>query len=271
MDDIDIYRNPIEMVHEVFDILAGVRATAQEQGIEVQLLSPTSNETLAHAKGNTGYLVIAQMSQGYERGREIAASHEAPCVLVNPPGSSTPCVRVNMEEAAYIGANYLAQSGHRHIAYVGGTTGEWFAPRYEGYLRALQENDLVPDPALVYLSDGITKEQDEVALDNLMALDTPPTAIFASSDYRALHLLAHARHRGITIPEQLSLCGYDNIGEVASVEPALTTVHHPRFEQGGEAVRLLSRLLAGDQEAQSADIKVPPHIAVRASCVSLRN
>lgn len=269
MGDIDLYRNPIEMVHEIFDILAGIRATAQELGMEMQMISPTSNETLALAGGDTGYLIIAQGSRGYESGRQLAASHQAPCVLVNPPDAQTPCVRVDMEEAAYIGINYLAQLGHRRIAYVGGTRGEWFAPRYAGYQRALMANHIALDTTLVYESDGVTKEQDEAALDALMALDQPPTAVFAASDYRALHLLTHARRREIAIPQQLSLCGYDNISEVAGVEPALTTVHHPRFELGSEAVRFLSSLLSGE-EVSSPDVKVPPHVVIRASCTPPR-
>lgn len=273
MGDIDIYRNPIETVHEIFDMLAGIREAARELGADVQLISPTSNDTLALAGGNTGYLIIAQGSRGYERGREIAAGHGVPSVLVNPPDSQAPCVRVDMEEAAFLGVNYLAKLGHRHIAYVGGTTGEWFTPRYAGYLRALEVNHLVVDNALVCHSDGVTTHQDEAALDTLMALEHPPTAIFAATDYRALHLLAHARRKRIAIPQRLSLCGYDNISEVAGVEPALTTVHHPRFELGSEAVRLLGSLLAGEngERAELQDVRVPPHVVVRASCTSPHN
>lgn len=269
MDDIDIYRNPIELVHEMFDILAGMRATARNQSTEIQLISPASHDTLSLASGNTGYLILAQGLDGYERGLKIAASHNVPSVLVNPPVALTPCVRVDMEEAAYLGVNYLAQLGHRRIAYVGGTQGEWLAPRYAGYLRALNKNLLAVDTTLVCESNGITSEQDETALNTLMALDSPPTAIFATTDYRALHLLAHARRRGIAIPQQLSLCGYDNISEVAGVEPALTTVHHPRFELGREAVQLLSRLL-DDEKVEQTDVLVPPNVVIRASCISPR-
>jgi DNA-binding LacI/PurR family transcriptional regulator len=126
------------------------------------------------------------------------------------------------------------------------------------------------DPALFRDSDGATRQQDEEALESLLALPEPPTAIFAASDYRALHLLNHCRRRGVRVPEDLSLCGYDNIGESADVTPALTTVDHPRLEQGKDAVALLLDLM-NEGKSDVLDRCIRPRVVERQSCAPPRD
>ena len=264
----DVLRSPVELCHEIFDLIAGIREAAARQNAVVHTISPTSFDSLS-ATGAThealGYLIIAMDWAGYCQGVQMASRHNAPYVLVNPPLPGYPSVRVDMDHAAFLGVQYLARLGHQRIAYVGGAEGDWFAPRWSGYRRALASHGLPYDPALFAPTDGVTREQDEQALETLMALSNPPTAIFASSDYRALHLMAHCRRLGIAVPDDLSLCGYDNIGEAADVLPALTTVNHPRLEQGAEAVALLLDLLNGGK-SNHTDRRIPPHVVERESC-----
>jgi DNA-binding LacI/PurR family transcriptional regulator len=266
LGEFDLYRSPIEACHEIFDVLAGIREAAREQGCRLQQVSVKGFESLPEAGGDVGYLIIAQSGAGYRQGAAMAERHGAPYVLVNAPFAGVTSVRVDMEHGAFLGVNYLAQLGHSRIAYVGATEGEWFAPRYAGYSRALAENNLTVDPELVLQTGGVEPRQDEEALDRLLALPVPPTAVFACSDYRALHLLAHCKRRGILVPRHLSLCGYDGIGEAESVEPALTTVFHPRQELGRMAVLLLSSLLTGDTPPNGGDTVIEPSLIVRESC-----
>lgn len=260
----NIYKSPIETVHEVFDILAGIKTTAAKNECSVQFVSLDSFDSLPFPKGNVGYIILAMTWAEYQHGAVLAAKHNVPTILVNPPQCASSCVRVDMEQGAFIGVNYLAQLGHRRIAYVGPTGSQWFAPRFAGYLRALEENDIRLDTNLVIETGGIDAEEDYKALDLFMSLPSPPTAIFAASDYRALHLLSRCRQLGIRVPEHLSICGYDNIRESAAVEPALTTVHHPREELGQLAVEQLLTLIS-DNQSRGADIVVEPRLVVRES------
>ena len=75
--------------------------------------------------------------------------------------------------------------------------------------------------------------------------------------------MAYARQKGIAIPERLSVCGYDDIGESALAEPPLTTVHHPSLEIAKEAARLLIHLI--HKETPSDEVIVPARLVVRAS------
>lgn len=264
----DIQKTPIEACHEMFDLLAGIHKAVENEGAQIQMTSHAGFNNLPDTEPNTGYLIIANTWEEYQEGARMAQEHCAPYVLVNPPASGYPCVRVDMEEGAFLGTSHLAQQGHRRIAYVGAIKRHWFAPRFAGYQRALALHGLAFDPALVVETTGIDPQQDWDALDYLLALPTPPTAIFACSDYRALHIMTHCKQRGVHIPADLSLCGYDNIRECDSVQPTLTTVHHPREELGELAVKLLIRLIAGE-EPETEDIVVRPHLVVRQSCAEL--
>ncbi|HVK02754.1 MAG TPA: GntR family transcriptional regulator [Armatimonadaceae bacterium] len=267
----DLSQTPIEFSHEVFDFLGGIRDAGKDQGCLVQQVSAQGFEALPPAGSDTGYLIIAITAEGFTEGIALAERHNAPYVLVNPPARRTPCVRVDMEQGAFLGVNYLAQLGHRRIAYVGGSAPEWHGPRRLGYERALSQNGLEADPDLIRGTDGVDTRQDAAALDALLALPQPPTAIFAGSDYRALHLLSACRERGISVPGQLSLCGYDGIDAVANVTPALTTVHHPRYELGTASVGLLVDIVTGMRprnDGDALDVTVPPQLVVRDSCAA---
>jgi DNA-binding LacI/PurR family transcriptional regulator len=269
MGDFDLQRSAIELCHEVFDLLAGIRDAGRAQGVRVQQVSRRGLEHLPPARPEVGYLIIGMGARDYEEGIRVADG--APAVLLNPPytidGPRVSTVRVDMEAGGYLGVNYLARLGHQRIAYVGDGVSEWGAPRYTGYRRALEMNGLSFDPELLRPSDGVSAASDEAALDGLLALLYPPTAVFAASDYRALHLLAHARRRGFAVPGALSLCGYDDIGEAADIAPALTTVRHPRYELGEIAVNLLRDLLSGGAATERV---VRPEVIVRESCASPR-
>ena len=257
LGDFDLYRSPIEVCHEFFDFLAGIRDTAKAAGCTVQQISPKVLENLPPPGDNMGYLIMGQGSSDFVQGIEIARRQGVPYVLINTSVAAPPCVRVDMEYGSYLGTKHLIELGHTRIAYVGQTEGEWAAPRYAGYLRAMREWNLPLDPNLVRRSKGVEASEDYAVLDALMALPTPPTAIFASSDYRALHIYSHARRRGIAVPQSLSICGYDDIAESGSIEPGLTTVYHPRQELGKAAVQMLTALIAGEKPETTDQLTIP--------------
>ncbi len=245
----DLSRNVIEAYHEIYGLLDGARRGATARGCSVQTIGENALASIAPAPKDArlGYLVLSQTAEQYEIGAGIATAY-APCVLFNTPGPLPGrwTVSVDMEQGAFLGTDHLAGLGHRRIAYVGGTRGGWFAPRYAGYRRALRAHGLAEDDALVRETSGLSGGEDAAALDALLALPAPPTAIFACSDYRALHLLNHAQNRlGLSIPGDLSLCGYDDIAACETVSPTLTSVYHPLAEQGEAAIEMLFALLDG--------------------------
>jgi LacI family transcriptional regulator len=137
----------------------------------------------------------------------------------------------------------LLELGHRRIAAITGPPG-WVATeeRRQAYRGALAAAGIAFDPALELEAD-FDFEPGAQAAAVLLDLDRPPTAVFAFSDMIAIGAMKAARSRGIGIPDQLSIVGFDDSAYATVVHPALTTVRQPLTEMGATAVDLLVRLM----------------------------
>ena len=129
-------------------------------------------------------------------------------------------------------------------------------------MAALHQADIAFDPALVQ-HGSFTFEHGLDAAMQFLSRRQRPTAIFAGSDLAALGVLEAARRLRISVPEQLSVVGFDNTGVAASSAPPLTTVHQPILQIGEAAVRTLFRLASGD--AAPKRVELATHLVVRES------
>ena len=125
------------------------------------------------------------------------------------------------------------------------------------------------DPAWIRFGDfHVTGGRDRAR--ELLALDEPPTAIFAGSDLQALGAIDAARAVGLRVPEDLSIVGYDDIPLARWLTPRLTTVHQPLRRMGEEAARLAIRLAdsyAGDGAGDGGDTDPTPRMDLATSLV----
>ena len=138
---------------------------------------------------------------------------------------------------------HLISLGHKRIAVVTGYPG-WCATvdRLAGYQSAMVAAGLPLRPEYVVESD-FKYEGGQVAGHALLSLPSPPTAVFAQSDNLALGVMRAARDRGLQLPEDLSVVGFDDIDLASFTTPALTTMAQPLQELGRHAVTLLYRLI----------------------------
>lgn len=177
----------------------------------------------------------------------------------------SPMVGITNWQGAYEAMRYLIGLGHRRIGFISGhplflSTAE----RLEAYKAALTDHGLAFDETLVR-PGGYQYQPGYEAAHTLLALPNPPTAIFASNDLSAQGVYDAARARGLRIPEQLSVVGYDDIPQAAYLHPPLTTVRQPLLEMGSAAARLLLDLIAHPgQTVQSALFEAA--LIVRESC-----
>ena len=123
---------------------------------------------------------------------------------------------------------------------------------------------MLPDPALVAVSDFRNGPVTEAAAAALLDLPDPPTAIFAFNDNVAVGVMRAARARGLSIPDDLSVVGFDDSELAEIVVPALTTVRQPLAEMGRMAVSLLMRLLE-NQRVDALRIELATKLVVRES------
>lgn len=168
-------------------------------------------------------------------------------------------------QGAYDATRYLIGLGHRRIGFVTGALELGCAvDRLAGYRTALSDAALPSDPALIYTGDFLQPEG-YAGGQALLRLPTPPTAIFASNDDMAFGVMDAARDRGLRIPVDLSVVGFDDLPRAAAVHPALTTVRQPLEEMGQTATRMLLQLIA-DPQLPLGRVALPTELVVRESC-----
>lgn len=170
-----------------------------------------------------------------------------PMVMANEfaPELELPTVHIDNLTAAFNAVHYLQNLGHQKIACIAGPEEMPLCHyRLQGYVQALRRTGTVVDPH--YIARGnFTYEAGAAALSQLLALPTPPTAVFCHSDVMALGALSQAKRSGLRVPEDLSIMGFDDIALSQFCDPPLTTVAQPRFDIGREAMLLLLDQLNG--------------------------
>jgi DNA-binding LacI/PurR family transcriptional regulator len=177
--------------------------------------------------------------------------------------SPLPAVGVDNQAAAAAAVGYLARLGHTRIAMLAGTFSgsDRSYARYLGYNAALAAHALSADPALL-IESPYTVEAGAEGLRQLLEMPKPPTAIFCANDILAFGALRAALDRGLSVPGELSLVGFDDSPMAALTNPRLTTVYQPAYAMGEQACQLLLRLVAGETVAEPT-IVLPTELRVR--------
>lgn len=151
-----------------------------------------------------------------------------------------PYVRVDDRQAAIFAVTYLIRKGHRVIGHISGTEDDKIAglPRKEGYRQALADAGIEFDEGLVSYGDFLF-ESGMTAMAELFRKQPELTAVFAASDEMAVGAMTWLHQQGVSVPEQVSVMGYDDTQDAVMSYPALTTLHQPIEEMGSRAVELI--------------------------------
>lgn len=176
-----------------------------------------------------------------------------------------PSVKIDDEQAAYDAVKWLIGLGHREIAMIGFELSDNIAghTRYQGYVRALREHGLPTVKDRVIFMEGWNGELREIA-DRLLAGHLRVTAVFAAADEWAIALMSHLHDRGVRVPEDLSIIGFDNIRMSGLTIPRLTTVAQPIYRIGYRAVEKLHIWIEEGEDPVLREY-VPHEIIVRDS------
>jgi LacI family transcriptional regulator len=188
-------------------------------------------------------------------------------VVVDPlhdVGQDIPAVSADNSAGAYQATAHLLRLGHRRIGVITGRgDGTATRARLHGHYAALAEAGIDPDPMLEVEADFLV-QGGAAGAERLLGLAVPPTAIFAFNDCMAVGALNAARARGLRLPDELSVVGFDDTPEAEAAHPALTTVHQPLRELGRVAVSQLVRLLDGHQ-FEPLHVALATRLVVRSS------
>jgi LacI family transcriptional regulator len=258
------------------EILQGVLTAAAEAGVAAVVgVRPTGrrggrDRSSAWARDLASAGRSALVAVTSELGPlEVAALRRTrlPAVVVDPLNQADSRV-TSIGSTNFAGGlaatEHLLQLGHRRIAYLGGpATAVSDRARLHGYLAALHAQGLPPSPELI--QHGRFRYADGRSWGRaLLELQRPPTAVFSGNDEQALGVLEAARQRGLRVPDDLSVVGFDDSPVARMVSPPLTTVRQPLREMGAVAVRTALRLAAGEG-ADSHRMELATELVVRAS------
>lgn len=199
--------------------------------------------------------------------RGIAA--RVPTILVGREiaGMERQCLHVQNFEGAYQAVRHLIGLNHRQIAHISGITNHADAQeRRRGYEQALRDAGLSVDERLV-VEGNFVEQGGLLAIETLIARGTPFTAIFAANDQLAYGARLGLYRRGLRVPDDVSLVGFDDLLISTFTTPPLTTVRHAMLEQGRRAAQAILRMIAGEP----ADLQpVAAELVVRESTALLR-
>jgi LacI family transcriptional regulator len=213
-----------------------------------------------------GIMMNSVSMLNHEQQAKLAASG-VPIVLLNRPASnhtfSTVCA--DNESGGALAAQYLLGLGHRKIAHLTGPRQHGnLSDRARGFVRTLQsaENPVQP----VVLHGKFNFEGGTELTRKLLDAHPDITAIFAANDVMAFGVVHAVLDRGLRIPEDLSLIGFDNIQFSIIVHPPLTTIHQPKYEMGSAAVDILLRLARDKGKQMPEHRRLGVELIERQSC-----
>ena len=177
------------------------------------------------------------------------------------------CVYTDTEMGVMLAVEHLIHLGHRRIgtiSYAPESSTFTSSQRLGTYQHILSKHGLSYDKELVQYGE-YTAETGYDAMNNLLDLKEPPTAVFALNDVMAIAAISAALDRGLRVPEDIAVVGYDGIALGAHIRPSLTSVHAPDIEQGRLSAELLMRLI-NDMPIESPVIGLQPQLVIYDSC-----
>jgi signal transduction histidine kinase/DNA-binding LacI/PurR family transcriptional regulator/DNA-binding response OmpR family regulator len=266
-------------------LIQGISAAANEQGCSLLLgcgFSATGNtpqnkrfwpvpgpsvDFVPVGPWNTDGLIIVPDELTQEQNqyvRDLLASG-FPVIFTTPEGPG-PVVAVDNTLGIRQAVEHLIQHGHKQIAFIAGNIGRGgdSEERLQAYRVALKEAGLPEDPRLVAFGEH-RKDGGAAAMRQILDTGAPFTALVASNDLSCLGAIQSLNDSGRIIPDDVAVIGFDDILDARSLSPSLTTIRHPTFSLGHQAV--LTLLAHIRKEADRTErVVVPPRLIIRQSC-----
>ncbi|MDP4493572.1 substrate-binding domain-containing protein [Vibrio sp. AH4] len=258
------------------EVVKGVERSCYHKGYNLILCNTEGDNQRMKASINTllqkrvdGLLLMCSTLEG-ERLDVFDRYPDIPVVVMDwgPILFASDKIQDNSLQGGYMAAKHLIECGHREIGCITGPLIRHQAQmRYEGYKRALAEAGIAINPDWIVESD-FECEGGYQAFEKLYERGKLPSALFVCNDMMAMGVIQAANQRGLRIPDDLSLIGYDDVHIAKFMTPALTTIHQPKYRLGKAAVdTLLYRLENPDTTAQV--VQLEPTLVVRSSVCSL--
>ncbi|MDV7103762.1 substrate-binding domain-containing protein [Vibrio sp. TH_r3] len=258
------------------EVVKGVERRCYQQGYNLILCNTEGDQARMKDSINTllekrvdGLLLLCSTLEGqhldvFDRYKNI------PTVVMDWGETHFPSDKIkdNSELGGYMAAKHLIENGHTKIGCITGPLERYQAKiRFAGFKQALQDQGLELNKNWV-IPSNFECDGGYDAFNTLFDKGPLPTAIFVCNDMMAMGLINAAHAKGIRIPQDISVIGYDDVDIAQFMVPALTTIHQPKFRLGKTAVdTLLNRIDKSNKEV--TQVQLEPTLVVRNSVKSL--
>lgn len=257
------------------EVVCGVEQIANDHGYAVFLAD-------SHADPERERKVVQALAERRVDGIIVTSSRvgahyvpllremNVPIVLVNDqyPGDFVHSIMIENRNGMRAATEHLIGLGHRRIAYLGDKFGyQSDTERFAGYRAALDAAKIPFAEELAAMGDG-KPEAAEQAMDQLLSLSDPPTAVCCYNDMSALGAMRSIRSQNLRVPDDISVAGFDDLFFAAYMAPSLTTVRQPMRRMGELAMDSLFKLMSGKDSV--AQIPIEAELVVRGSTAGVR-
>ncbi|MEB2265221.1 LacI family DNA-binding transcriptional regulator [Priestia megaterium] len=252
-------------------VLRGIESVAVINGYQV-LLGDTGNDLerengylniLLQKKADGMVLLTARMeSKNIE---EMALKYPVVLACEYIEGSAIPTVSINNISGAQKATEYLVKLGHKRIGFISGPLdGVIGQDRLKGFYQTMTRHNLTVESILVQ-EGNFSYESGFNIMNQFLALNHPPTAVFAANDEMAFGAINTISSKGLSVPHDISVVGFDDIKFSSIFKPTLTTISQPAFEMGTMAMKLLIKLM-NKEEIERPQYLMEDQLIIRNSC-----
>ena len=249
------------LTHEYFSrILNSVKEEAEAKGYDITFLCQSIGgreiSFLEHCRSRRcDGVVIACVDFESDAVKELIES-EIPVITIDYTFDGKSCVLSDNEEGAYALTSDLAEHGHSRIAFIYGERSQVTDKRLAGYRKALSDHHIPIREEYIIQGRYHDPERSKEATAQLLSMNEPPTAIMYPDDFSYLGGMAEIRSEGLSIPQDISVTGYDGIKLASVVNPALTTWHQDADEIGRQSVKKLVETIEHRKTSEAEQIYV---------------
>lgn len=202
----------------------------------------------------------------------LSSFSSVPMVVMDwGPNTDTDIIEDNSFTGGYLATKHLIDCGHKEIGLIAGELDKTTArTRYEGFVKAMNEANLSIHEN--WIMEGFFEPEDGYeCMNKILVQDNLPTAVFCCNDVMALGAISAITEKGLRVPDDISIIGYDNIHSSRFYAPPLTTIHQSKSRLGAQAVNLLFERIANkdNNNHEKHRIAIHPELVLRKSVRTL--
>lgn len=260
--------------HPFFNaVIDSFKLKAEAEGYDLMFISENiggkSSSYLEHCMFRSVDGVVIINADRMDTGLQELLDSEIPCVLLDYSSSKEQTLCSDNTQGSLLAVQYLFDLGHRRIAHISGGPGTFAGEqRQKGFEEALKKLSIPQKENYIAVSNGyFSIESGFAAMNTLLDLPEPPTAVLAAGDYLAIGAMQAVTSRGLSVPKDMSIIGFDDIEAAEWVHPKLSTVKQNVKLLGFRAAELLIESIETSSHPQT--VVLPVELVIRESCCAI--